>query len=179
MIKFVEPPIAALVMIAFSKALRVSTSDSNIFSFTISTMRMPDICAKTFLRASTAGIAALSGSERPNDSTMLAIVEAVPITAQCPRLRPMQASATRSSSLLISPERTASLNRQTSLVPISLPLYFPVSMGPPETTSVGIFTLHAPITNEGVVLSQPHINTTPSIGLARIDSSTSMLARLR
>ena len=37
----------------------------------------------------------------------------------------------------------------------------------------------APISNAGVVLSQPTISTTPSIGLARIDSSTSMLARLR
>src|SRR5215210_2125040 len=44
---------------------------------------------------------------------------------------------------------------------------------------VGIFTLHAPITNEGVVLSQPHNNTTPSTGLALIDSSTSILAKLR
>src|SRR5215471_9272250 len=52
-------------------------------------------------------------------------------------------------------------------------------MGPPETTSVGMFTLQAPITSEGVVLSQPHNSTTPSTGLARIDSSTSMLARLR
>src|SRR6478752_6667925 len=50
-------------------------------------------------------------------------------------------------------------------------------MGPPETTMVGIFTLHAPMTSDGVVLSQPHKRTTPSTGFARIDSSTSMLAR--
>jgi hypothetical protein len=37
----------------------------------------------------------------------------------------------------------------------------------------------APITREGVVLSQPHSSTTPSTGLARMDSSASMLARLR
>src|SRR5690606_11408914 len=43
----------------------------------------------------------------------------------------------------------------------------------------GRSTLHAPMTNEGVVLSQPHNNTTPSMGLARLDSSTSILARLR
>src|SRR5262249_7206666 len=36
-----------------------------------------------------------------------------------------------------------------------------------------------PINNDGVVLSQPMSRTTPSIGLPRIDSSTSMLARLR
>src|SRR5579864_4354555 len=50
-------------------------------------------------------------------------------------------------------------------------------MGPPETTIEGIFTLQAPITSEGVVLSQPHSKTTPSTGFARIDSSTSILAR--
>src|SRR3954462_11477816 len=52
-------------------------------------------------------------------------------------------------------------------------------MGPPDTTIVGKFTLQAPITSEGVVLSQPHSKTTPSIGFARIDSSTSMDIRLR
>src|SRR5690606_13069680 len=40
-----------------------------------------------------------------------------------------------------------------------------------------MFTLHAPMTSAGVVLSQPHISTIPSTGLARIDSSTSMLTR--
>ncbi len=37
----------------------------------------------------------------------------------------------------------------------------------------------APIRREGVVLSHPMSRTTPSIGLPRMDSSTSMLARLR
>ena len=52
-------------------------------------------------------------------------------------------------------------------------------MGPPETTSAGRSQLAAPITSDGVVLSQPHSSTTPSMGLPRMDSSTSMLARLR
>ena len=43
----------------------------------------------------------------------------------------------------------------------------------------GTSQLAAPITSEGVVLSQPHSSTTASIGLALIDSSTSMLTRLR
>src|SRR5919112_5645369 len=60
-----------------------------------------------------------------------------------------------------------------------LPLCWPVNIGPPETTMVGIFTLQAPITNDGVVLSQPHSNTTPSSGFALIDSSTSILTKLR
>src|SRR5690606_1105414 len=64
-----------------------------------------------------------------------------------------------------------------SEVPISFPLCLPVSMAPPETTMVGISTLQAPITRAGVVLSQPQSKTTPSKGLARIDSSTSILTR--
>src|SRR3989337_3195911 len=66
-----------------------------------------------------------------------------------------------------------------SLVPILKPLCLPVNIGPPDTTRVGILTLQAPITSEGVVLSHPHNNTTPSNGFARIDSSTSILAKLR
>jgi hypothetical protein len=64
-------------------------------------------------------------------------------------------------------------------VPISLPFQCPLSMGPPEITIVGMSTLHAPMTKEGVVLSQPQSKTTPSIGFARMDSSTSILAKLR
>ena len=52
-------------------------------------------------------------------------------------------------------------------------------MGPPEKAMVGRPQLAAPISSAGVVLSQPTSRTTPSRGLARIDSSTSMLARLR
>src|SRR6185436_238493 len=58
-------------------------------------------------------------------------------------------------------------------------LYLPLSIGPPGTTMVGNPTLAAPITVDGVVLSQPVNKTTPSIGLPRIDSSASMLARFR
>src|SRR5882672_3985464 len=63
--------------------------------------------------------------------------------------------------------------------PIRSPLYQPDSIGPPDTPMVGTSTLDAPISSDGVVLSQPINSTTPSTGLARIDSSTSMLARLR
>ena len=44
---------------------------------------------------------------------------------------------------------------------------------------VGRSALEAPISSAGVVLSQPMSSTTPSIGLPRMLSSTSMLARLR
>ena len=43
----------------------------------------------------------------------------------------------------------------------------------------GTLALAAPISMAGVVLSQPASSTTPSSGLAVMDSSTSMLIRLR
>src|SRR5947209_20076051 len=80
----------------------------------------------------------------------------------------------------MAPALTSSLKRHRSVPePMSRPWYLPLSIGPPETTSAGMSQLAAPMTSDGVVLSQPHMRTTPSIGLARIDSSTSMLARLR
>jgi len=52
-------------------------------------------------------------------------------------------------------------------------------MGPPVTTMAGTSQLAAPISRAGVVLSQPTSSTTASMGLPRMASSTSMLARLR
>ena len=92
----------------------------------------------------------------------------------------MLASASMNCSTLMTPASTSSLNRQTSVPdPMSWPQYLPFSIGPPDTTMAGTSQLAAPITSDGVVLSQPQSRTTPSMGLARIDSSTSMLTRLR
>ena len=60
-----------------------------------------------------------------------------------------------------------------------MPFNLPLSIGPPVTTMAGTSTLAAPISSAGVVLSQPTSSTTASIGLPRMLSSTSMLARLR
>src|SRR5690606_41303912 len=63
--------------------------------------------------------------------------------------------------------------------PIVSPLNLPFSIGPPGTTMVGKSTLQAPITVDGVVLSQPAKSTIPSKGLDLMDSSVSILAKLR
>ncbi len=111
---------------------------------------------------------------------MLAMVEAVPIVMQCPGERDIALSAAMKSTRLMRPARTSSENRQTSVPePMSLPRNLPLSMGPPEITMLGRSQLDAPMSSEGVVLSHPAIKTTPSIGLPRIASSTSMDARLR
>jgi hypothetical protein len=92
----------------------------------------------------------------------------------------MHDSASWSSSSVIFPARKSSDIDQTLVPePMSWPRYLPESIGPPETKIVGKSTLAAPIRIEGVVLSQPPSSTTPSSGLPRIDSSASMLARLR
>src|SRR4051812_15659932 len=102
------------------------------------------------------------------------------MTLHVPVERDMQDSACMNSFRLIVPALTSSLNRQTSVPdPSSLPRNFPFSIGPPDTTMDGRSTLAAPMMSDGVVLSHPQSSTTPSIGFARIDSSTSMLARLR
>ena len=99
---------------------------------------------------------------------------------QVPAERDMPASADMNSLSDIFPALTASCSCQTTVPePMSRPSCLPLSIGPPVTTMVGMSQLAAPISSAGVVLSQPTSNTTASIGLPRIDSSTSMLARLR
>ena len=131
-------------------------------------------------RESGAGIAAFCGRLRPSASTCVAIVEAVPMTMQTPVERLMLVCASMKLSRLMRPARISSLKRHTSVPePMSWPQNLPLSIAPPDSTIAGRSTLAAPITSAGVVLSQPQSRTTPSIGLARIDSSTSMLIRLR
>ena len=48
--------------------------------------------------------------------------------------------------------------------PVRSPRNQPLSIGPPESTMAGMSTVAAAISCEGVVLSQPVVSTTPSIG---------------
>ena len=48
--------------------------------------------------------------------------------------------------------------------PESRPFHHPSSIGPPESAMAGMFIVAAPIRQAGVVLSQPVVSTTPSIG---------------
>ena len=108
------------------------------------------------------------------------MVDAVPITVQCPELRARQPSISLHSSSLRRPVRYRSNNFRPSVPAPSLrSRHWPLSMGPPGTMIAGISALAAPINCAGVVLSQPQSRTTASMGLARMDSSTSMAIRLR
>ena len=133
--------------------------------------------ARTLRRESTAGIAALVGNPMPSASTIDAIVDAVPMVMQCPAERDMHDSASIMSDSFICPVLSISVNFHTWVPePISSPRNLPLSIGPPDTPMVGRSHYAAPMSNAGVVLSQPIMSTTPSNGLARIDSSTSIAA---
>src|SRR5215211_691433 len=82
----------------------------------------------------------------PSDSTIEAMVEAVPMVMQWPCERCMHDSASWNSSKVILPARRSSDIDQTLVPePISVPRYLPDSIGPPDTRMVGRSTLAAPI----------------------------------
>ena len=111
---------------------------------------------------------------------MEAMVEAVPMVMQWPTERDMQASASMKSASVISPALTMASNFQTWVPePICSSRKRPFSIGPPESARVGRSQLAAPMSRAGVVLSQPTKRITPSRGLARMVSSTSIETRLR
>ena len=119
--------------------------------------------------------------ENLDASAMQAIVEAVPIVMQCPLERAMRPSA-EEALLLGHPaglQVLLELPARGCRIPRPGPGNLPLSIGPPVTMTAGRSTLAAPMSMAGVVLSQPDSSTTPSSGLARIDSSTSIAMRLR
>ncbi len=75
------------------------------------------------------------------------------------------AAASRNSFASIWP--AASLRRERQITvpePTSSPSCQPSSIGPPDSTMAGMSTVDAAITAAGVVLSQPVVSTTASIG---------------
>ena len=95
------------------------------------TAALPDSSAATSLSAATAGIAAVPGSDMPNTSVIMAIVEAVPITAQVPAVEANLTSTRSISSLSISPARYRLQKRLQSVqAPSRSPRWRPVLMGP-------------------------------------------------
>ena len=55
-------------------------------------------------------------------------------------------------------------DRDIAMVFQNYALYPPFSIGPPDRTMAGMFTVAAAMMQAGVVLSQPVISTTPSSG---------------
>ena len=74
-------------------------------------------------------------------------------------------AASKNSVSLISPAaRRRRLFQMTVPAPTSSPSNQPSSIGPPERTIAGMSTVAAAMIDAGVVLSQPVVSTTASIG---------------
>ena len=110
---FVEPPTAASATIALRKDPAEMTELMVRPSCTISTARRPVWCEASSSRLSAAGVPARPGIVMPSASAMTAIVDAVPIVLQCPRLRIIEDSDFRNSSSGNVPARTSSLSCHT------------------------------------------------------------------
>ena len=176
----VEPPTAASATIAFRNEPRLSSPLGRRSSRTMSMTSLPAAWAASSSRLSAAGVPARPGIVVPRDSAITAIVEAVPIVLQWPRLRIIEDSERRKSSRVRVPARTSSDSLNTSVPqPRATPRKVPLSIGPPGTTIAGRSTDAAAMSSAGIVLSQPPSRTRPSIGLARNISSAAMAAMLR
>jgi hypothetical protein len=93
------------------------------------------------------------------------MVEAVPIVLQCPADGADE--ATRSTKPLLSSLPAACIWRAAHRMvpdPVRSLLNQPFSIGPPESAMAGISTVAAAMICAGVVLSQPVVSTTASIG---------------
>ena len=108
------------------------------------------------------------------------MVDAVPMVMQCPGDRAMPSSISSHCLSVMLPARFSAQYFQTSEpLPSGLSRQLPLSIGPAGMKIVGRFMLIAPMSIAGVVLSQPPINTAPSTGYERSNSSVSSASRLR
>ncbi len=165
---------APLTRIAFSNALRVRICEGFRSSCTICTIRGP--------KDARAG----GGAHRRPDKRRFrarscrAIPPSTPWSKRCPS----SCNGQRSGACRFPPRRNPratshrrarlrKISRHRCLSPKSVHGSDRSASGRPETRMVGRSQLAAPISSEGVVLSQPASSTTASIGLPRMLSSTS------
>src|SRR5476649_525514 len=91
-------------------------------------------------------------SDMPSASASAFIVDAVPMVLQCPADGAEAAAICKNFSSSMAPAATSSPSSQ------------PSSIGPPDNTMAGMSTVDAAMICAGVVLSQPVVSTTASIG---------------
>src|SRR3954464_13174214 len=110
-------------------------------------------------------MAAVPGSIMPKASASEFIVLAVPIVLQNPVEGADEATSLMKPCASISPVASSSRAFQTIVPdPVRSPLNQPLSIGPTDKAIAGMFTVAAAISIAGVVLSQPVVSTTPSMG---------------
>ncbi len=101
----------------------------------------------------------------PSASARAFIVLAVPMVLQKPVDGAEEATSRMKPSWSISPAASISRAFQTMAPePVRSPLCQPFSIGPTESAMAGMSTVAAAIRQAGVVLSQPVVSTTPSMG---------------
>ena len=154
--------------------------EGRIGFFASSTARRPLASAALSLSACTAGIAAVPGSAMPSASAIEAMVDAVPITAHEPAVAARLPSISSMPSLSTLPARCMPQKRRQSVqAPSRSPWNMLGIIGPTICWTAGTSAEAAPINCAGMVLSQPPMSTTASMGCARIISSVSMAIMLR
>ena len=101
----------------------------------------------------------------PSASVIEFIVEAVPIVLQWPSDGAESLARRMNSSSSILPAPSSRRERQMTVPePTSSPSCQPSSIGPPFSVMAGMSTVAAAMMEAGVVLSQPVVSTTASIG---------------
>ena len=104
----VEPPTAMSTVMAFSNDSRVRMSDGLRLSHANSTARRPQAVDMRMCSLTIAGMLEAPGRQKPKDSAMAPIVDAVPMVMQCPGERPMAFStADHSASERLPAQRSA------------------------------------------------------------------------
>jgi len=94
---------------------------------------------------------------------MLFIDSAVPMVLQWPTLGALAATISRNCLRSMRPAASSWRAYHTTVPePARPPAKWPSSIGPPDSTMAGMFTVQAPMIMAGVVLSQPVVSTTPS-----------------
>ncbi len=128
---FVDPPVAATVVIAFSIDARV-TSDRGRTSPATSFIRVrPQARATSALRASVAGTSFAPSGDIPRNAMAVAIVFAVYCPPQAPAPGHARSSIMRSSRSAIRPAACAPTASKTSWMVRSRPSKRPGAMAPP------------------------------------------------
>ncbi len=135
------------------------------FSNTSMTL-IPATFASRILSPYTAGIVPLPGSPMPKASVRQFMELAVNIPEQEPQLGHAWFSSSNNSSSVMLPARTAPTASNTRVRFSALPFQRPASIGPPLTIRAGIFTLAAPMSIPGTILSQFGISIIASKALA-------------
>ncbi|KAF5054367.1 hypothetical protein DSECCO2_388900 [anaerobic digester metagenome] len=158
----VDPPRAMSTRTAFRSDGRVTIWRGVTCSRTRSTTRSPVSRASRSLPASTAGVAAVPGSDIPSASVMQAIVFAVYRPWQEPQPGIAAHSSSQSSHSFIVPAATRPTPSKTSVSERSRPGALPSSIGPPVSTIVGMSHRTAAISIPGTILSQVPTQTSPS-----------------